>query len=51
MDFIIDNLTPETISFIEQSYGSLQLWFEAATDWTAEQIEALQTIIVEDVHI
>lgn len=51
MDFIIDNLTPDTIAYIEQVYGSMQLWINAAANWTTEQFEALQAVIIEDIHI
>lgn len=51
MDFILDNLTPETISFIEQAYGSIQAWIDVAATWSTEQIDALQAAIVEDVWI
>lgn len=51
MDIIIDNLTPDTIAYIEQVYGSMQLWISTAISWTAEQFEALQTVIIEDIHI
>jgi|GEM_PF-2881438 len=46
MEFILDQLSPDTIILIEQAYGSLVLWVEAAASWTNEQ---LATIITEDI--
>lgn len=46
MEFIIDQLSPEAITLIEQSYGSVILWLETASTWTSEQ---LASIITEDI--
>jgi hypothetical protein len=51
MENIIDQLSPETIAFIEQAFGSVQIWLDIAATWTSEQLDALYDVITEDIHI
>lgn len=48
MEYILDQLSPETISLIEASYGTISLWWDVASSWTKEQF-ATSSVIIEDI--
>jgi len=50
METIIDQLNPETITYLEEVYGSLSGWLDVAANWATEQWNALNSVITEDIH-
>lgn len=51
MENLNEILTPEVVTAIEQTYGSVAAWMAVAADWTSSQLSAFYTAIVEDVFI
>ncbi|WP_187271127.1 hypothetical protein [Neolewinella aurantiaca] len=51
MDTILDQLTPDTIAYLETIYGSIANWVAVASDWAAEQWDALGHVVNEDIHL
>lgn len=51
METILEQLTPETITYIEEVYGSIAGWIDVVAGWTAEQWAALNNVVTNDIHL